>query len=308
MLSYRFFTSIVASVFIFATLANSLIIECNFRHKTWENIGISYTCDVENLHVTTPNQKVTGIKGDHLQGQGNDDVEKLNIDSQTCEFLPIRLEKFFPNLQGLRVASSGLLSLRSTDLSVFPKLRNCDMFSNQLIVLEKDLFAKNPLLEYLYFGFNKIEKVDPNILDSLDNLKKVVFQDNRCIEINAYEPEYIENLKLGLKVYCTELSKEATVLQDLIYEKERRNKIEDDVNDDSTERDDNERGAMNISIWVVALIALIAASVAVVYLLKRRRAGQYKSRRFVAPDDELQYGQDLERSPYSNATAVPSTN
>lgn len=244
-----------------------------------------------------------------MHGQGNGDVEKLNIDSQTCEFLPIRFEKFFPNLQGLRVASSGLLSVRQSDLSVFPKLRNCDMFSNKLIVLEKDLFARNPLLEYLYFGFNKIEKVDPNILDSLDNLKKVVFQDNKCIETNAYGPEYIENVKLALKIYCDELSKEATVLQDLIYEKERRNKIEDgDANEDSTESFYNERGSMNIFVWVVALIALIAASVAVVYLLKRKRAGQFKSRRFVAPDDELQYGQDLERSPYSNATSVPSNN
>lgn len=245
-----------------------------------------------------------------MQGQGNGDVEKLNIDSQTCEFLPIQFEKFFPNLQGLRVASSGLLSLRSTDLSVFPKLRNCDMFSNQLIVLEKDLFAKNPLLEYLYFGFNKIEKVDPNILDPLNNLKKVVFQDNKCIEINAYEPEYIDSVKLALKVYCTELSKDATVLQDLIYEKERRNKIEEgDVNDDSTESYDNERRPMNIFVWVLASIALIAAvSVAVVYFLKWRRAGQFKSRRFVAPDDEIQYGQNLERSPYSNATSVPSNN
>lgn len=78
-----------------------------------------------------------------------------NIQEQTCEFLPRGFEKFFPNLEGLRVATCGLVSLAHWDLRVFPKLRNCEMFHNYLMMLESDFFKYNPQLEYLTFVLRK---------------------------------------------------------------------------------------------------------------------------------------------------------
>lgn len=103
---------IVGSLMILATTFDCLEINCNFQIVEWENMGLVYTCSVMNLTVTIPNENVTAIVGEHTIGESNNDVKKLNINRQTCEFLPQGFEKFFPNLEGLRIAQSGLVSLK----------------------------------------------------------------------------------------------------------------------------------------------------------------------------------------------------
>lgn len=139
-------------------------------------MGSVYTCSVSDLSISSRDTEVTEIYGSHIDGHDNGDVKKLNIHRENCKYIPKGFEKFFPNLEGLRVAQSGLISIQQSDLSVHPNLRNCDMFNNDLTVLEKDLFAKNPKLEYLYFGDNRIESVGHDILAPLHNLHTAVFQ------------------------------------------------------------------------------------------------------------------------------------
>lgn len=112
LLHHRQIAVILGSLMILATTLNCLEINCNFQIVEWENMGLVYTCSVMNLTVTTPNENVTAIIGVHTTGESNNDVKKLNINRQTCEFLPQGFEKFFPNLEGIRVAQSGLVSLK----------------------------------------------------------------------------------------------------------------------------------------------------------------------------------------------------
>lgn len=181
---------------------NALTVTCDFSRQSWANMGSVYTCSVKDLTVTTREVEVTEIEGEHFDEHDNSHVKKLNIQGQDCEYLPKGFEKFFPNLEGLRVAQSNLVSIQQSDLSVHPNLRNCDMFNNKLTVLDEDLFAKNPKLEYLYFGDNGIKSVGHDILASLQHLHTAVFQGNECIKENANSHDDMQALQKILNREC----------------------------------------------------------------------------------------------------------
>lgn len=165
-------------------------------------MGRAYTCSVSNLTVTEPNKLVEAITGSHEDRKTNNDVVKVNIDKQICLFFPSGFEYFFPNIEGLRVAQSGLISLKQPDISPFLLLRNCDMFNNQLKVLDSNVFEKNLNLEYLYFGDNQLSVIGFNILKPLNKLHKAVFQGNQCIGKNADTSSELVKLQKSINQMC----------------------------------------------------------------------------------------------------------
>lgn len=158
---------------------------------------------MQNFTSILPNENVTDIVGIHESGKTNDDVRKLNIYKQRCEFLPRGFHKFFPNLEGLRIAESELVSLTQYDLRVFPKLRNCDMFNNRLTIMDSEIFSENPALEYLYFGDNSLYKIGYDLLRPLKNLSKAIFQGNSCTRKNANYANEIERLQNAINNECS---------------------------------------------------------------------------------------------------------
>lgn len=181
-----------------------ITVTCAFGYPfEWEKIGEVYTCTVQNFSVAIPNENVTGVIGAHEAGKTNLDVKKLNIANQYCEFLPRGFENFFPNLEGLRVAQSRLVSLTQHDIRVWPQLRNVDMFNNYLIVLDSDLFEKTPHVEYLYFGDNQLAKIGYDIFQPLQKLTKAVFQGNTCVRLNADYVEEVQRLQKAINDNCS---------------------------------------------------------------------------------------------------------
>lgn len=178
--AFRFYDAVLLLSVVLVASVGTLKVNYKMEYKIWENLGNVYTCSFINLTVTTDEEVVTTASGFHQEFHNNNDIMKLNIENQICHYLPKGMEGIFPNLEGLRIASSELKVLRQTDISVFPNLRNCDVFNNHLTSLDPDLFARNPNLEYLYFGSNYIREVGHNILGPLKNLKKANF-DIPCI-------------------------------------------------------------------------------------------------------------------------------
>lgn len=248
------------------TSTHSLDITCDFYDDEWEILGNVYTCSVKNLNTRIPNENVTNILGTHSEGRSNKDVVKLNIQKQTCEFLPRGFEKFFPNLEGLRIAESGLVALTKSDLSVFPKLRNCDMYNNYLSSLESEIFANCPLLEYLYFGFNQIRTIGHNILMPLKKLKKANFQDNVCLSENAQSKDEIVALQKVLNFECSD------EFEDLFMEFEEQKQIASELMRKYKEDDrklnelkvSEQTDSSSILLWACVLIALLV-TVTLVY-------------------------------------------
>lgn len=267
---------------VFFTPNLSLDINCDFYDDEWAILGNVYTCSVKNLITTNPNENVTNIIGTHDKGKTNEHVKKLNIQKQTCEFIPRGFEKFFPNLEGLRVAQSELTSLSQSDLSVFPKLRNCDMFNNFLSLLEENLFAKNPHLEYLYFGDNRIRGVGYNILKPLSKLKKAIFQGNFCVNKNADSMSEVGALQKKLNDECTGHEYES-LIKKLEEEKRKEERLMKKNEEEERklnelvlkESSENEKSS-SVFLWLFFLILFLAVISLVYYfaLYKRQNKGR----------------------------------
>lgn len=247
--------------------SSSIDIKYEFTYTTWENLGRVYTCSVVNLNVESDDETVTSATGNQLnEVHNNNDVTKLNIQNQRCDYLPKGLEKLFPNLEGLRIASSGLKFLRQSDISVFPNLRNCDVFNNRLTTLDANLFARNFKLEYLYFGSNRIEQVGNNIFSPLKNLKKVNFDDNTCIRFVAETPNELPKLQLLLEKDCA--------VKNLLTVTDASEIVETPDSTQATETTSTKIIAAKTSnwfLWIVALSSLIVTVGVIFYFVKYNR-------------------------------------
>lgn len=242
-------------------------IKYEFSYTTWENLGRVYTCSVVNLSVESDDKTITSATGNHLNElHNNNDVLKLNIQRQRCEYLPKGLEKLFPNLEGLRIASSGLKILRQSDVSVFLNLRNCDVFNNRLTTLDADLFARNPNLEYLYFGSNIIEQVGRNILSPLKNLKKANFDDNTCIRFVAETSNDLPQLQRLLEKNCP-MNDSVTVTDasEIIQTPDPTQATQ------TTSTKFTKEKTSNWFLWIVALSTLIVTVGVIFYFFKYNR-------------------------------------
>lgn len=249
----------------------------------------AYTCSAVDLIVQASNETVDEVTGTHEAGKTNGDVKKLNIAQQVCFFIPRGFEKFFPNLEGLRIAQSKLIRLRQFDLSVHPKLRNCDMFNNWLDVIDTDIFAKNLDLEYLYFGDNQIRAIGVDILKPLRKLKKVVFQGNACIRENAETKIMIEKLQEVMNKECGSISEferskgefalHSVAIQKWIEQKDhaRQEVIHDELAELKADEElldsmlqEKKSSAGMITLWVCVPIVIVAGLVVGVYFKKYR--------------------------------------
>lgn len=143
-----------------------------------------YQCDTKNLHVEETTV-VSRVFGNHMEGKDNLDVERLHIDQQTCQFMPRGFETFFPNLKGIRIASSGLKVIGSVDLKPFPRLIAIDVPFNNIETVPGDIFEYNLKLNYIFFAKNKISNVGRDVLAPLKTSFSASFYGNICVDQNG---------------------------------------------------------------------------------------------------------------------------
>jgi hypothetical protein len=102
-----------------------VIIDCDF--KTFNSFyGAYYTCTVKNLHVTINDRDIKDVQGQHVMGKTNDDVKQFFVKHQNCLFIPLGIEKFFPNLELLYIMQSNLQFIMNGDLQGLNKLKIFD--------------------------------------------------------------------------------------------------------------------------------------------------------------------------------------
>lgn len=260
--------------------ASDITVTCDFGYPfEWEKIGEVYTCSVQNFSVAVPNENVTNVIGVHEEGKTNKDVKKLNIASQYCEFIPRGFENFFPNLEGLRVAQSRLVSLTQYDLKVWPMLRNCDMFNNYLRFLDSDLFEKTPHVEYLYFGDNQLSSIGYDVFQPLKKLSKAVFQGNVCVRKNANYPEEVESLQKTINDNCSPKSARVSEAAAKIRVLEEIRRKDDEVirqklvENHKLEMEIKELHESSSTFWIFGILFLFTlAASAVFYVMKYQRS------------------------------------
>lgn len=116
---------------------------------------------------------------------------------------PKRIEKFFPELEGLEIFNSSLKSITRNDLKPMWNLKLVHMSSNELKELDGDLFEETQKVHWVDFSDNKIKFVGENLLNNLKQLKVANFENNTCIFMTAAFPVEIAQLKRELREKCS---------------------------------------------------------------------------------------------------------
>lgn len=106
-------------------------------------------------------------------------------------FKPLALEPgaFFPNLKGISIINSNLLTLEAKDLKPFRGLLHLRLLANSLTTLKGDLFKLTLSLRYIDFQRNLIQRVGYGLLKDLQPVVEVAdFSNNICINSCASLP------------------------------------------------------------------------------------------------------------------------
>lgn len=102
------------------------------------------------------------------------DIKRLEIYGATVNFIPTGIKRKFPNLRGLCIAASGLLSIDKENLREFgDTLENLDLYNNRLNFLNDDLFEFNQNLEVINLHENPIRHIENEFFTNLRKLRNI---------------------------------------------------------------------------------------------------------------------------------------
>lgn len=175
----------------------------SFTFRTF--LGEIYQCSADNVILTGDGEFLTEVRGDHMDGKSNFDVEALFVRDHVSNHMTRHIERFFPNLKSLTWVESNLLRISSLDLIAFPNLADFTIWISPLTYIEGNLFNYTPRLRHVGFFANSLRYVGDGLLDNLMELSRADFRSNPCIDMLADTPQQIELLKLQLRNCAPEM-------------------------------------------------------------------------------------------------------
>lgn len=131
------------------------IITCNY-----ELSGQLYAC-----HMTIRNpvgNEFNSIGGTHVGGQGNNNVQTVDIIGGNTRNIPQIICQQFPQLSGMLVFDDFVDTINPQAFSTCRNLRQLHLGINNIMEVPDNTFANSPLLEELYLGSNMIVRIAPN--------------------------------------------------------------------------------------------------------------------------------------------------
>lgn len=185
---------------LFCSCTQSVVFDCEFSIRSWTIGGSTYTCTPK---ISGTGYTLAEVRGTHLNGKTNNDVEVLSAEGQVLNRVPSNLNSFFPNLQTIRLFDTHLQNVTSDDLRQFPDLVIFSSWHNDLVSLDGDLFRYTPKLHFVRFYNNSLELVGNDLLTNLSELEEANFEYNPCVNIAANTPEAIQDLNRLLPVLCS---------------------------------------------------------------------------------------------------------
>lgn len=183
------------------------ILKCEFE-ENYVIYGESpgYTCAVEDVSITSKDDRELKFAGIHLDERNNNDVKKFHCEGHEMRFLPQYLGDVFPNLEMLALFHNNLEEIKSEDLKTLKNLEVLWIERNNLKVLDSDLFINNPKLRFIAISSNKIVHVDFYTFDHLLNLEKLYFEFNPCQSSLANTKEQVQDLIIKIDNNCKQMS------------------------------------------------------------------------------------------------------
>jgi Leucine rich repeat len=176
-------------VTILIVFSHQLELKCDFQHF---GPNVQYTCVAKKFRSTFTDRVVTNVTGKHVNGKTNDDVKRLMIHHQHCEYLPLNISFFFPNLEEFDAKKNHLAHLVTGDLEGLDKLKTLDLSHNSVEHIPHDFFIGHSTIENVLLENCHLKKIDNGALDPLVRLKSLRLIHNACVGKSFYS---ISNVK-----------------------------------------------------------------------------------------------------------------
>jgi hypothetical protein len=183
-------------IFCFLGATNAHVMQCVFQK--WINSDI-IECKVQNMYIYQP-EAVNHVIG--YPARTTRDVQSVNIQDQTCKYIPSNMNHFFPAVENLNIGSSSLMEMTSEDMRQFPMMRSLSLNDNNLQSLENNVFENCPYLENLDLGRNNIKNLGTDILAPLQNLNYVNMEGNSCASGSMTSPNQKQNFQSMISQNC----------------------------------------------------------------------------------------------------------
>lgn len=180
--------------------SSSLKLDCDFITFN-ASFGDVYTCVSENLETTEDDNFVTEVAGTHKDGKTDDDVEQFYAFNQAVQEFPGGLGLRFQKIKTISINKCGLKYIYKSDLQHLSKLKILSLADNELESLGPKLFEDVSQLEELYFEQNKLSGISEDLLNFLNDPKKMRFSNNDCVDAQNDDAD-IRELKAIIETKC----------------------------------------------------------------------------------------------------------
>jgi hypothetical protein len=185
------------------------VIDCTYDYYDWQTeasgiqtpVVTDYSCiaDVKGIIV---HKVVTELYGVHGFEKENKDVKIVQISNQHLLQMPRELEGFFPNIKGFFINFCKLTSISKDDLKPYKHLMYFSVRNNLLTKIDGNLFQYNPKIEFVSFGYNKINDIGNDLMEKLKNIHIASFIKNKCIDKFATTASALQKVKKDIKARC----------------------------------------------------------------------------------------------------------
>lgn len=181
-------------------LSCAISLSCTFGMGTYDLIGSIYRCDASVLTDGVSNDNVTAVYGAHQTGKSHTNVLGLKIYNRNLQYVPINVEKFFPNIKVLYFESNSISHISNRHLIPFPNLEYLSLHTNRITSLDSNVLSGLNSLKYVTFSFNNIINIGHDFI--LPNAGRVFFNKNTCISTEATTAAQITALRFTILVSC----------------------------------------------------------------------------------------------------------
>jgi hypothetical protein len=194
-------------LFLFISLIvkhEAIVIECGFKDSYY-----GYKCEAKSLHITARDgdRYVKRIYGQNLERKSYDDAKVFYSGYMTVNYFPQNLENVLRGLDTIQIDHANLKEITKSDLRPFgDRLRNLWLGSNDIEIIEADLFLFNPNIEWIFLEYNKIKNVESGAFGRLQKLHNLNFINNPCYSGEASDKPTVAFLIANIEFKCEQTS------------------------------------------------------------------------------------------------------
>jgi Leucine-rich repeat (LRR) protein len=180
--------------------AIAIIITCDFKDA---NVGYGeiFTCEASKPPLDTTQSKVIDSAFGWPVNTDLTEIKQFYTEFVSAVQFPLNLHTVFPSLEVIRMFASRVKFLEPLDLRFLSNLKVLDLETNDLEVLQSNLFTYNPRLTQIILKKNKIKFISANVFASL-RLSVLNLEENLCISEQATN-EAITELRQSVERSCT---------------------------------------------------------------------------------------------------------